>query len=62
MTEQPSLGSTLLTPYGEGAGKGAPKIALSHFSWLVYRSQRVFYLRSKTNSYENWNMEYTDSD
>ena len=39
-SEQPSSGSTLLTPKGEGARKGALKIVLPQPSWLDNRVQR----------------------
>ncbi|KAK0147897.1 Craniofacial development protein 2 [Merluccius polli] len=41
MTEQPYLGSTLLTPVGEGVRKGMLKIVCLENSCLDYRIQRV---------------------
>ncbi len=58
MTEQPSLGSTLLTPHGEGARKGALKIAcLKPPDWITAsRGITICGQKHKTMNFGAWNV------
>ena len=59
-SEQPCLGSTLLTPHGKGTKKCVPNIAYLELSWLDYRIQHVLQFcgtkKQKNLNFGTWNV------